>query len=88
LSDGLAPGGSHDQILAELEKHSRRRRIALVGHEPGIGELAMRLVGGRRPPLAFKKGAVCRIDVETLPHAGSGQLAWFITPRILRSIKR
>ena len=59
----------------------RRHHIALVGHEPGIGELAGRLIGLRRP-LEFKKGAICRIDVAALPPAGPGQLRWFLTPRI------
>ncbi len=70
-ADALAPGGSVQTVLADLEKQSRRKRIALVGHEPGIGELAARLAGSRHP-FEFKKGAVCRIDVETLPAAGPG----------------
>jgi phosphohistidine phosphatase len=81
----LAPGSSHNAIIEELSKQHRRHRIALVGHEPGIGELAGRLIGVRRP-LEFKKGAVCRIDVTALPPTGSGQLRWFLTPRILRKI--
>jgi phosphohistidine phosphatase len=85
--DSLAPGGSHQAVLAELEKHSRRSRIALVCHEPGMGELASRLIGSRHP-LEFKKGAICRIDVETLPPAGPGALRWFLTPRIMRALRR
>ena len=85
--DALAPGGSVQTVLADLEKQSRRKRIALVGHEPGIGELAARLAGSRHP-FEFKKGAVCRIDVEMLPPAGPGTLRWFLMPKILRMIKR
>ena len=81
----LAPGGAHNAIIEELAKHHRRHRIALVGHEPGIGELAGRLIGLRRP-IEFKKGAICRIDVAALPPTGPGQLRWFLTPRILRKI--
>src|SRR5690242_21953176 len=44
-TDALAPGGDYAAIVAALEKHSRRQRIALVGHEPAIGELAARLIG-------------------------------------------
>ena len=84
--DALAPGGSPQAVIADLEKQSRRKCIALVGHEPGIGELAARLAGSRHP-FEFKKGAVCRIDVETLPAAGPGTLRWFLTPKILRMIK-
>ena len=81
----LAPGGTHNAIVDELSKQHRRHRIAIVGHEPGIGELAARLMGLRRP-LEFKKGAICRIDVAALPPAGPGQLRWFLTPRILRKV--
>jgi phosphohistidine phosphatase len=85
--DSLAPGGAYPAILADLEKHARRSHVALVGHEPGIGELAARLIGSRHP-LTFKKGAVCRIDVDSLPPNGPGDLRWFLTPRVLRVIKR
>jgi phosphohistidine phosphatase len=83
----LAPGSAHNAIIEELSKHHRRHRIALVGHEPGIGELAGRLIGSRRP-LEFKKGAMCRIDLAALPPAAPGQLRWFLTPRIMRKIAR
>ena len=81
----LAPGGTHAAIIDELSKQHRRHRIAIVGHEPGIGELASRLMGLRRP-LEFKKGAICRIDVPALPPAGPGDLRWFLPPKILRKI--
>jgi phosphohistidine phosphatase len=86
-ADSLAPGGAYQALLAELEKQARRTRIALVGHEPGIGELAARLAGFRHP-LEFKKGAFCRIDVEGLPPTGPGTLRWLLTPRIMRSLRR
>ena len=51
------------------------RASLIVGHEPGIGELAAWLVGMRHP-IEFKKGAVCRIDVEACRRAaGSAALA-------------
>lgn len=86
-SDALAPGGSHQAILGDLERHSKKAaRIALVGHEPDIGQLAARLCGWRHP-LVFKKGAVCRIDVDALPPGGPGQIRWFAPPRMLRSLR-
>ena len=85
IMGSLAPGAPHTTIIEELSKQHRRHRIALVGHEPGIGELAGRLIGSRRP-IDFKKGAICRIDVAALPPAGPGQLRWFLTPRIMRKI--
>jgi phosphohistidine phosphatase len=85
--DSLSPEGSYQGLLIDLEKQSRRSNIALVGHEPSIGEFAARLAGSRHA-LPFKKGAVCRIDVETLPPGGPGSLRWFLTPRIMRSVKK
>lgn len=87
VADSLAPGGSYQSVLADLEKQARRGRIALVGHEPGIGDLAARLIGSRHA-IEFKKGAVCRIDFETLPPAGPGALRWFLTPKLLRAVRK
>jgi phosphohistidine phosphatase len=86
-ADSLAPGGSYQAVFSDLEKHAKKTRLALVGHEPDIGELAARLVGARRP-IEFKKGAVCRIDVEALPPSGPGTLKYFLPPKILRAIKK
>ena len=84
-SDALAPAGTSTAVVQELAKHMRKGRIALVGHEPNIGELAARLIGARMP-FEFKKGAICRIDFEVFPPKGMGQLRWFVTPRMLREI--
>ena len=85
--DSLAPDAGYAALITELEKHARKPRIALVGHEPDIGELAARLIGSRRS-IEFKKGAICRIDVDDIPPTGPGQLRWFITPKILLALKK
>jgi phosphohistidine phosphatase len=81
----LAPGGSPAEIAAALSGHAGAEVLALVGHEPGLGELAAWLVGAKTP-FEFKKGGICRIDVPKLPPAGSGQLRWLATPRMLRGL--
>ena len=85
-ADSLVPGGTYQSVMADLEKHARRARVALVGHEPGIGELAARLIGTRHA-IEFKKGAICRIDVDQLPPSASGDLRWLLTPKILRRLR-
>jgi len=85
LSDSLAPAGAPAAVFQELAKHMRKERIAVVGHEPNMGELAARLIGAR-VPLEFKKGAICRIDFEVFPPKGVGSLRWFMPPRMLRKI--
>jgi phosphohistidine phosphatase len=84
-SDALAPAGTPAAVIEEIAKHVRKARVALVGHEPNLGELAAQLIRSRTP-LEFKKGGVCRIDFDVLPPKGAGALRWFVTPRILRKL--
>jgi phosphohistidine phosphatase len=85
--DSLAPEGTYASMIADLEKHAKKTRIALVGHEPNIGELAARLIGSRHA-IEFRKGAVCRIDMEALPPSGPGDIRWLLTPKIMREIRK
>lgn len=85
LLDALSPGTAPAAVMAQLAKAAKRRRIALVGHEPALGELAAHLIGAGRA-LPFKKGGVCRIDVESLTSRRPGALIWFVTPKVLREL--
>jgi phosphohistidine phosphatase len=84
-SDSLAPAGAPPAVIQEITRHVRKARVALVGHEPNLGELAAQLIGARTP-LEFKKGGVCRIDFDMLPPKGGGMLRWFLTPKMLRAL--
>jgi phosphohistidine phosphatase len=84
-SDSLAPAGSSAAVVQEITRHVRKARVALVGHEPNLGELAAQLIGARTP-LEFKKGGICRIDFDMLPPKGGGILRWFLTPKMLRRL--
>lgn len=75
--------GSATEVVETLARHARRKHLALVGHAPGIGEIAARLIGSRRP-LEFKKGAIACVEVEALPLARPGTLRWFLTLRMLQ----
>jgi phosphohistidine phosphatase len=82
----LAPGGSPAAVADALGPHARARVIAIVGHEPALGELAAWLIGARQP-LAFKKGGACRIDFPEWPPAPrQGTLVWLATPKMLRGL--
>jgi phosphohistidine phosphatase len=83
--DALAPGHAAEVVLAQLVKAAKRRRIALVGHQPDLGELAAVLMGATRP-LPFRKGGVCRIDVQGLSRERAGVLQWFVPPKVLREL--
>jgi len=85
-ADALAPAGTPASVTQEIARHVRKPRVALVGHEPNLGELAAQLIGSRTP-LEFKKGGICRIDFDVLPPKGAGALRWFLTPKILRALR-
>jgi phosphohistidine phosphatase len=85
-SVALEPGGQPAEITQVVARLGRRhRRLALVGHEPDLGELAARLLRARGA-VEFKKGAVCRIDVDVATPGGPGTLRWFLPPRVLRML--
>ncbi len=83
--DVLAPGHSAAAVMAQLAKVAKRRRLALVGHEPDLGELAAHMLRSDRA-LPFKKGGVCRIDLDGFTAKSAGSLVWFITPKMLRKL--
>jgi phosphohistidine phosphatase len=84
--DALKPGGRAQAIAEAIKTHAKRhRRLALVGHEPDLGELAARLLGARGL-VAFKKGAVCLIETDGATPAGPGTLRWMLTPKALRAL--
>ena len=84
--DCLSPGHAPSAVMAQLAKSSRGTRIALVGHEPELGELAAHLIGAKRS-LEFRKGGVARIDVGGVSSRRAGSLIWFLPPRVLRGLR-
>ena len=82
----LAPGGKFNAIVEAVTKQAKRhRRIALVGHEPDLGEMTARWLGARGH-VAFRKGAICAIDVDSATPAGPVTLHWLLPPRVLRRL--
>jgi phosphohistidine phosphatase len=81
----LEPGHGPAAVIARLAEEAKKGRVALVGHEPDLGDLASHLLGTKKL-VPFKKGGVCRIDVATLPTARAGTLVWFLPPKILRAL--
>lgn len=85
-SDALTPEGTTNAAVKEIARHAKKERLAIVGHEPNIGELAAYLIGAATP-IPFKKAAVCRIDFADPPAKGAGELRWFLPPRVLRKLR-
>jgi phosphohistidine phosphatase len=86
--DALAPGGRLPAVLDAVSTFSKRyRKIALVGHQPDLGELAAKLLQARGE-IEFKKGAVCCIQLDGAMPTGPGVLRWLLPPKALRKMPR
>ncbi|MGH9407312.1 MAG: phosphohistidine phosphatase SixA [Terriglobia bacterium] len=89
LCEALAPeDGSAQKLISFLSQYPDRASVLLVGHNPSIGELASELIGANRDAgVEFKKGGCCLITYNEFPTAKtSGDLAWLLTPRVLRKM--
>ena len=85
----LAPGASIDELFAEIKRRTGAESIALIGHQPDLGELISAIVcGGDGFAIQLKKGSVCLINVtETVPTL-RGELMWLLTPKQLRLLAK
>jgi len=85
----LEPSGSP---AAALEVAARRDEslLALVGHEPGLSELASLALTGDAHAVAIemKKGGVVCLRFRGAPASGRGLLRWSASPKLLRQLGR
>lgn len=87
--EALSPRGSLEGVLDALRrKGGKAECVAVVGHQPHLGNLlALCLRGDARPEtFELKKSAVVSLQFEGPPRAGQGVLDWSIPPRILRKL--
>jgi phosphohistidine phosphatase len=84
----LSPDEPALAVLALLAR-DRSKVTAVVGHQPGLGELlaACLLGGGSSFPIEMKKNAVACVSFEGKPRAGHAALKWLATPRMLRAVR-
>ncbi|MFN0119007.1 MAG: SixA phosphatase family protein [Blastocatellia bacterium] len=62
-------------------------RALVVGHMPDLAEMAsVLLCGGGGVYVEFKKGALCAIEIDSLPPRTPGSLLWSLTPKQLRML--
>jgi phosphohistidine phosphatase len=63
--------------------------VAVVGHRPGLHELAAYLLTGEAEGLEIDldKGGVVCIRFTGVVEPGAGELRWLLTPEFLRSLE-
>ena len=83
----LGPSGHFEELLIRLQQRKGADTIAMVGHEPSLGEFACFLIGGpRNVAIPFKKGGAACIVMDDFQPPLRGELQWLITPKIMASI--
>lgn len=86
----LAPGASTEQLFAEIKSYAGVETVALIGHQPDLGNLISRIISGAGAvaSIQLKKGSICCVNVtETVPTL-RGQMMWLSTPRQLRLLAK
>ena len=78
----LIPNSPVEAVWDEIRAHRDQTELMLVGHEPLFGQLAAYLLGAPELRLDFKKGAIVRIDFESLGIKPRGLLRWFLTAKL------
>ena len=84
----LEPTLPPEKAALELEDYSGC--VALVGHRPGLHELAAYLLTGKGDGLEIRleKGGVACIRFDGAVQPGTGELRWLLTPETLCSLAR
>lgn len=85
FSEHLAPSGSMEELVHQVNTvRPMPKNVMLVGHEPYLsGFISLLCTGGPGLPMVFKKGALCRLDVEVLTCGKCAQLDWLLQPRVI-----
>jgi phosphohistidine phosphatase len=82
ICEELVPGCKRRKLARTIEA-TKGDRIALMGHQPDLGEFAAWLVGGKNALIDFAKGGAAFIHCEGNPRKGAGTLLWLVTPEWL-----
>jgi phosphohistidine phosphatase len=83
VCDELTPGTKARKLAKALKDHSEES-IALVGHQPDLGDWAAWLIGSRKAQIDFAKAGVAYITAPECPEKGAGTLVWLVTHDWLR----
>jgi phosphohistidine phosphatase len=84
--DVMLPDRAPDELADWLNRHEDAGAIAVVGHEPHLGEFVTWCLGGRGSNVEFKKGGATLLRFDGTVEAGTGLLMWHLTPAQLRGL--
>jgi phosphohistidine phosphatase len=77
--DELAPGGKRRK-LSRFLRQVGSDKVALVGHQPDLGEYAAWLIGGKKAHVELAKAGVAYVVCNPPLRKRDGTLVWLVTP--------
>src|SRR5204862_3855494 len=76
LTDHLGPAGSMEKLVERIHV-LRSDSVLLAGHEPYLsGFISLLCIGAPNLPLKMKKGALCRLEVDSISCGKCATLEW------------
>jgi phosphohistidine phosphatase len=85
--DAMLPDRPPRELADWLNDKGDLSTVAVVGHEPHLGEVVTWLLGGSKGAnVEFKKGGACLLRIDGKVDAGSAVLQWHLTPAQLRAL--
>ncbi len=85
-ADVLAPGHAPAEVVEFLAEEDVDE-IAIVGHEPQLGNVVSLMVAGSDEPVVdMKKAAVACVEFEGKVEPGQGCVAWHLVPSVIEAL--
>lgn len=81
--EALTPSGSLRALTETIKAlKPEPKDVLLVGHEPGLSELAALLLSGETNlSITMKKGGLCKLTADELRPTRCASLEWLLTPK-------
>ena len=85
--ESLVPDAPLERFQSWVQRQSKARTIAIVGHEPHLSILVTWMMSGlRESRLELKKGGACLLEFDGQPGPGVGVMQWLMTAGQLRDV--
>jgi len=85
VSENLAPGFRHKELLSELRALSTDGAVVAVGHQPDLGNfLCFLIAGSSRAEIAMAASAVAKVTFNHADEDVTATLRWLLTPETVR----
>jgi phosphohistidine phosphatase len=89
FTDNLIPPGDFKDLINEIQEKYDVESLALVGHEPMLGELISWLTTRNKGlQINFRKGGVCYLSADRLYQDHRATLEWLLTPALMVELSK